>query len=127
MLKIFYSIILILSSLTPLYANDGFILENLEEAKKISQITNKPVLVIFGADYCKFCDQLKKDILDFQLSPAIDKYIVCYLDVGKDKNLKKTYNIGIIPDSRIIMKDKEKSSNKGYTKNIYINWINSVK
>lgn len=127
MLKFFYSIILLLFLLTSSYANDSFILNNLDEAKKISQTTNKPVLVIFGADYCKFCDQLKKDILDFQLSPAIDKYIVCYLDVGKNKNLKKKHNIGVIPDSRIIMNNKEKSSNKGYVKNSYINWINSVK
>jgi len=127
MLKIFYTCILLLFSLTFAYANDSFMLTNLDEAKKISQVSGQPILVIFGADYCGFCNQLKKDVLNFELSPAIDKYIICYLDVQKDKSLKKTYNIGVIPDSRILINNIEKSNNKGYSKNSYIKWISNVK
>jgi thioredoxin-related protein len=127
MLKNFCACIFLLFSLTFAYGNDSFILSNLDEAKKISQISGQPILVVFGADYCDFCNKLKKDILNFELSPAVDKYIICYLDVQKDKSLKKTYNIGAIPDSRILINNIEKSTNKGYSKNSYIKWISNVK
>jgi thioredoxin-related protein len=108
-------------------ANDGFILNSLPEANKLSRLTNKPVLLIFGADHCRFCESLKKDILDLKLSPHIDKYIICYVDIAKNPEYKKEYSVGIIPDSRIMRNNKEISKNKGYLRDNYIIWINNVK
>jgi thioredoxin-related protein len=110
---------------TILFANDGFILSSIEETQKLSKLTNRPALIIFGADYCKFCNVLKQDILNHQLSPAVDKYIICYVDIKENSALKDKYGISIIPDSRIFVNSKEAHKTKGYSKDIYIKWLNN--
>lgn len=108
-------------------ANDGFILSSLDEGRKLSNLTNKPLLVIFGSDNCQFCVSLKQDILDLTLSPHIDKYIICYVDLNEYPELKNKYEISMIPDSRIFIKDQQKSKLKGYSKQNYIRWLNDVR
>lgn len=106
------------------YANETFIMRDIGDAQRISNSLNKPMLLIFGTDDCRFCNLLKDDILSFNLSPAIDKYIICYIDVNNNEDLKKKYDISVIPDSRIIFQDKTKSRIKGYSKNKYNEWLN---
>lgn len=108
-------------------ANEGFILNSLEEAQKLSQQTEQPILLIFGSDDCRFCNQLKIDIISNKLSPAINRYIVCYIDIKHSPELKNTYNISVIPDSLILIKQTEKFRNKGYLKDSYIKWLNNAR
>jgi thioredoxin-related protein len=104
-------------------ANDSFILDSIEETKRLSKLTNKPALIIFGADYCKFCNSLKEDILNNELSPIVDNYIICYIDIKSSPELKIEYNISMIPDSRILLNNQELSSKKGYSKESYKLWL----
>lgn len=104
-------------------ANDSFILSSLEETYKLSEATKKPALVIFGSDYCKFCNSLKQDILNKKLSPHIDKYIICYIDIKQKPDLKTHYKVSSIPDSRIFVNGKESKTTKGYVQNAYIQWL----
>jgi|688.fasta_scaffold139653_3 thiol-disulfide isomerase/thioredoxin len=110
---------------TTIIANDGFILSSMEETQKLSKLTNKPALVIFGADYCKFCQILKQDILTNQLSPSINEYIICYIDVKDNLNLKNKYKISSIPDSRIFIDNEQVSKTTGYSKDTYKKWLNN--
>jgi len=124
MIKLIYLLLFAISVLsTSVSANDSFMLNSIEEAKNLASITNKPLLIIFGSDYCKFCQELKKDILSKKLSPDIDKYIICYIDLETDEHIKKKYNVSMIPDSRILIKDKEIKKIKGYSKNNYLKWL----
>lgn len=103
---------------------EGFILDSLTEAKKISESTKKPILLILGSESCPHCHHLKDDILDNKI-PSTDQYIVCYLNINKE--LKKEYSVSIIPDSRILKKDKEIAAIKGYERSKYEKWLKDVK
>jgi thioredoxin-related protein len=119
MKKILYLFIMMISSIAS--AND-YILSSIDETLKLSQNSGKPALVIFGSEDCKFCDILKNEILD---KNYIDNYIVCYIDISNEKNksLKDTYKIHMIPDSRIFINKTETSRLKGFEKNKYIDWL----
>lgn len=112
--------VIVISS-TNLYA-ESFILDSLSEANKLSKSTNKPVLVIFGSDSCAFCVLLKKSI-ESDLKNDIDGYIICYLDLGKNPELKTEYQISLIPDSRIVKDDTTISVKKGFNLREYKNWL----
>ena len=122
-----YLLFFIAISITVASANDNFILNSIEETKRLSKLTNKPALIIFGADYCKFCTELKSAIFVEPLKSATDKYIICYLDLDENPELKQEYDISIIPDSRIIKNNKQISGIKGYTASNYLKWLNNVK
>lgn len=123
--KIFLILILFLSSIN-IYGNE-FILSSFPEAQQLSKKTQQPILAIFGSDNCMFCKTLISDIRSNKLSPEIDNYIICYVDVSKDKKYKSEYNINMVPDSRIILNNKQMSKNLGYTKEEYKNWIKNAK
>lgn len=118
MLKFIIAVLLMCST-----SYGGFILDSLDEAKQLSKSTQQPILVIFGSENCSFCTQLKNDISNGQLTTALDPYIICYLDINKDVKLKADYEINIIPDSRIIHKNTQKTKIVGYNKKNYIKWL----
>lgn len=128
-MKILAYILFVLSlllSLSIAFEADTFILESIDEAKKISKETKKEILLIFGSDKCVYCRMLKNDILEKKLGDKINTYILCFIDV--DKNIREQYSISMIPDSRIIDSNNTLISiNKGYEKNKYIEWIKNVK
>jgi thioredoxin-related protein len=120
------SIIIMMFFCTSLYAGD-FTVKSLEEAKKLSQSTNQPILLIFGSPYCSFCNKLTMDIQNGSLTEYLDPYIICYVDLEKNEEYKDKYKINMIPDSRIISNDKETSKATGYKKNEYIQWLKNAK
>jgi thioredoxin-related protein len=122
MLKFIIAVLLMCST-----SYGGFILDSLDEAKELSKLTKQPILVIFGGDNCSFCNQLKNDISNGQLTTALDPYIICYIDLKQDQTYKEQYRITVIPDSRIISKNKETSKATGYTKEKYIQWLKNAK
>jgi thioredoxin-related protein len=120
LIAIFLGLVISSSSLA-----EGFIIESLPEAQKLAEKTNRPILVIFGAEYCTYCHKLKRDILLGGI-PESDKYIVCYIDIEKDEEIKKKYRIKTIPESRIFDKDKEKGKIIGYMPKRYREWLKSI-
>ena len=107
-------------------ANNSFILTSLKDAEFLSESTGKPILLIFGTKSCKFCTELKSDLFSEPLKSATDKYIICYLDLDENQELKDKYNIGLIPDSMVIKNGKEISRLKGYTSKNYERWIKNL-
>lgn len=126
-MKIIYILLTFILTINTALSRDGFILNSLEEAKTLSRITEKPLLLIFGADYCVYCSSLKADILLHKLSPEADDYIVCYIDIKNMPNMKHEYGVSIIPDSRIFLDNVEISSSKGYNIKKYRSWLKNVK
>ena len=98
MIRLFLATILSFAS-SPILA-EGFIIDSLQEAQKISESTNKPILVIFGTESCTYCGYLKRDILHNKL-PETDEYIICSIDIDKNENLQKEYKIDVSPQSYI--------------------------
>jgi thioredoxin-related protein len=123
MTKIIFAILLFFTINSSLIAKEDFILNSIEEAKTLSKITEKPILLIFGAGYCSYCGSLKTNILNLDLSPEIDEYIVCYIDIEIYVDLKKQHSVSVIPDSRIIINNQQKRSLIGYNQKKYRNWL----
>jgi thioredoxin-related protein len=122
--RLFFVFIFIISN--TLFAAD-FTVKSLEEAKTLSNSTNQPILLIFGSPECSFCTNLTEDIRNGVLSECLDPYIICYIDLKENSEYKKDYKVSIIPDSRIILKDKQMSKATGYTKSEYIQWLKNAK
>lgn len=124
--NIVYAIVIFFLSFGTAISNDSFILSSLEEAKQLSLETKQPLLLIFGADYCGACKDLKKDLVqDFKND--LTGYIVCYIDLSESNIDKNKNDITIIPDSRIFINSKMKSRMRGYSKAQYRKWIINVK
>lgn len=113
----------------PSYAYGGgpSMVNSLEDAIALSESTKMPTLVIFGAEWCGYCKNLKKDITNGVLNTELDNYIVCYIDIDKNPDLKKEYRVKTLPDSRILLNKIEKHSHKGYISKNYKEWLDSIK
>lgn len=79
------------------------------------------VLVIFGADWCKYCKILKGDMPNMNL----DGYVVCVVDVTKNKELKDRHGVSSLPTSIVMDNGKEVARTTGYSAQQYKDWLNS--
>ena len=96
------------------------------DALALSESSNKQILVVFTADWCKQCQIMKKDISD---SPdMVEDTIVCYLDLDTNKELAKEYQIKFIPDYCILRKRIQIRRTRGYTtREKFIKWFQDDK
>jgi thioredoxin-related protein len=124
MIKILLFILMLFIS-TAANATEGFIIDSLEEAQRLSDSTGKSVLLILGAESCFHCERLKTDILTDQI-PDSDRYIICYLGLDENPDLKKKYSVSMIPDSRILKKNKTITTIKGYDRTKYSKWLKNA-
>lgn len=104
-------------------ASDPVVVNDLLDAIALSDESEKDVLVIFTADWCKYCGIMKNDLKE--LSKELDNKIICYVDIDKDQDLKKEYSVDLIPDYFILRKRIEINRKKGYrNKQQFIQWLN---
>ena len=118
MLKFIISLLLFVCSIS--YGE--FVLDSLTEAKELAQLTKQNVLVIFGSDDCAFCQKLKTDLSD-KLMSSVDTYIVCYIDLKTQPDMKEEFKVSVIPDSIIFISDSFRSKYIGYNKETYEKWL----
>lgn len=91
--------------------------KNYEEAINLSE--NKPLLIIFGTDWCGYCVKLKKEIKDFDLT----NYVICFVDADERKDLAKKFQVRSYPTSFVVKNKEVKNKKTGYKKSDYSNWI----
>lgn len=75
---------------------DAETMEDIDALKK----ENKPVIVVFGADYCPSCVEYMDTVTNIA-EKYKDKVIIKHIDTAKHKNIRKIYNIEIIPSTII--------------------------
>lgn len=117
---------ILLCSISAVSADSPAMVDSLEDAMALSESTKMPALVIFGADWCGYCKTLKNHISSGDLNKQLDNYIICYIDVEKNPELKREFSVKTLPDSRIFIENQEKSQYKGYDKNKYKKWIENA-
>lgn len=96
-----------------------------EESLELAKKNDKKVFVFFGGEYCSWCKKQKIVLSNKDVSSKLDKYIICHIDISKNKNLAKKYKVSSIPSYFIIDKDESvlKESN-GYKKEKeFLDWL----
>lgn len=94
---------------------------DIDEAQIAADRHNKKLLIIFTADWCPYCKTLKKDLQDKTI--INNQYIICIVDIDKNKLLLDKYKIKTLPTSIIMEHLKEISRKNGYRKDVYIEWL----
>ncbi|MFO1096429.1 MAG: thioredoxin family protein [Planctomycetaceae bacterium] len=82
---------------------------NLRAAHKIAVRDNKPLLLVFGAEWCRFCTKLEEESL---AHPALAKYINAtyvpvHLDFDKDERVREILEVERLPCTILLTKDAE--------------------
>jgi len=118
-------LLIMISSLS--HANETYILQNnINDTIKLATEINKPVLIIFSADWCKHCTILKDDFTNNKLT-EISNYVICIVDVDTNKEIKKEFGIKSLPTSIILSNNVEKSRKIGYSNKEYKGWLTAQK
>lgn len=107
-------------------SDDAVITKTLEDAISISENDNKPVLVIFSAEWCKPCRKLKQDINIGKYNKELNNRIICFVDIENRPDLKKEYKVDSLPDSRVLVKMIEKNRIEGYNPSVYKEWLKTI-
>ena len=85
--------------------------EAIEQAKK----TDRPILVILGAEWCGPCKQLEKDMALPIAASIFKQWIAVEVDIDEEPALAKEWQVNAVPAFRILGVDQEVSaSNEGY-------------
>ena len=102
----------------------NIIYDDYRQSLDLSKIHKRKLIVVFSADWCVYCQDLKKDLKSLK---GLDKFIICIIDVDKDKQIPSKFKIKNLPTSvGLNSEEKELSRLVGYRKNKYEAWINSL-
>lgn len=95
--------------------------DDYDNVKILAQKNKQKILLIFGSSWCPYCKKLKEDQNYIE---GFKQYLVCHIDIDKDKSLKNKYNIKSLPTSIILdFQGKQIDKKTGYSKQQYENWL----
>ncbi|MBL8851808.1 MAG: thioredoxin family protein [Planctomycetaceae bacterium] len=82
---------------------------NLKAAHRLAVRDNKPLLIVFGAEWCHFCKKLEEETL---AHPALaryinDTYVPVHLDFDKDDRVRDILQVERLPCTILLTKDAE--------------------
>lgn len=124
--KILGSIVLVLITFFSSEAYSSEVsFKSYDEALKIAKEEKKDVYILFGADYCSWCVKQKNTFNNNLISNVLSDYVICYVDILKDKDLASKYKIRSVPVNMIIDNDENVLKTKvGYMGQIkFLSWI----
>lgn len=77
---------------------------NLQAAHRMAVAENKPMLLVFGADWCHFCKKLEKETLNTEdMANYINsEFVPIHLDTDKDQKVAKILNVSSLPCSIVL-------------------------
>ena len=99
---------------------------DLAEAKEASKQLNKDILILFETSWCSTCRRFKTESFsNNKIEEEMNHYIVCLLDIDKDLDIAKKFNIKSFPCYLIIdSEDHIKKRGSGYkSTNMFFNWL----
>lgn len=82
---------------------------NLKAAHGVAVRDNKPLLLVFGAEWCHFCTKLEQESLAHPtLARYInDTYVPVHLDYDKDERAREILKVERLPCTVLVTKDAE--------------------
>jgi thioredoxin-like negative regulator of GroEL len=109
------------------YGENPYFVDNLGDAIALSESSNKPILVVFGAEWCKYCKILIDDLNDEDSIRVLNDFIICSIDIDKDKVISQDFKVRNLPDSRILNNKIEIAAYVGYNgKKKYLTWVQNA-
>lgn len=109
------------------YGENPYFVDNLGDAIALSESSNKPILVVFGAEWCKYCKILIDDLNDEDSIRVLNDFIICSIDIDKDKAISQDFKVRNLPDSRILNNKIEIAAYVGYNgKKKYLTWVRNA-
>lgn len=86
---------------------------DLSIAEKNAKDNNKTLLLIFTADWCRYCKPLKA-AMEKNMEEINKKFVVCYINFDNNKDLARKYGIESLPSSVFIKDNGEKRTIMGF-------------
>jgi thioredoxin-like negative regulator of GroEL len=79
---------------------------NLTEAKRIAEVTNRPVMLYFTADWCGPCRQLAGTTLkDPSVQTELEEFVPVALDLDAHRELAGQHQVSAIPTFLVLLAD----------------------
>lgn len=76
---------------------------------------NKPLLIIFTAQWCDYCKKIEKILEENKkINDLLKNYDVVYVDYDKSPEMIRGYNINIVPTFIVYSEGKELKRQIGY-------------
>jgi thiol:disulfide interchange protein len=80
--------------------------QNFEQAKQFSKQSGKPILAVFSATWCKWCQKLEQETLtDSSVRKVMSNYVYIKIDTDTSKELVSEYKVRGLPTTLIINSD----------------------
>lgn len=89
--------------------------DDFDEAIKLSQLEQRPLLVIAGADWCTWCRKLEKELEQADAEPILTQWIVVKIDVDASPALAEEFEVSALPALRVLSADRRVAAKReGY-------------
>lgn len=110
------------TELTQNSTDNGYVTD-LNLALRLSKETKQNTVLIFSANWCGHCKNLKQDLHSIK---EFDNKLICILDSDKEKRLSRQFKARSLPTSIMLNSNGEEISRMtGYEKESYIKWLNN--
>jgi thiol:disulfide interchange protein len=96
-----------------------------KQALEIAKKTNQPIFLLFRADWCHWCGELKKTLDDPEVKNALNGYIIYYANSDVETDLADQYKVSGIPAYFVISSsEKILKDGKGYKEaKVFLAWL----
>jgi len=98
---------------------------NYEEALKLSEKHNMPIMILFTADWCHWCEKMKKETFtNPNVKEKLKNYIYCEINTDNDSWVAKKYKVKSLPSCAIINHGKTIKFSPGFKNSTdFFNWL----
>lgn len=126
MLKRLFLFFAFLAMLSSYSSAETFNVDNENDYKeviKLAEKSEKKLIIMFTSDNCSWCKKQKEVLSEKNVSKELEKYVVAYVNVSKNKAMAKKYNVSSVPKCVMIDKDEKVLKELNGYKKDFLNWL----